>query len=201
MYNTAKKQEYNVDEYLYRLELSFKKSSFEGDYEVWRGSNFCPNSSYHTGTLANWKKKEKCPVLRGKIAAVTGVSWEKSFGDVGLLWQKSADFKPFNADFFVFERGFPWWTRFGAAPSTQCLASYFLCQQTSWNFEISCQDLDNYSWQGTQDIAKIFKIVERNPMNFLDFLARKPGTSNILAKEKMKILHHCNIWHGACRSN
>ena len=71
---------------------------------------------------------------------------------------------------------------------TQCLASWFSCQESFCIFDISCQDLGNYSWQGSQNFARFFKIVERNPRKFLDFLATKPKISKILAREPRKIL-------------
>ena len=48
--------------------------------------------------------------------------------------------------------------------------------------------LGNYSWQNSQDFARFFKIVEVNPRKFLDFFARKPRISKILAGEPRKIL-------------
>ena len=66
---------------------------------------------------------------------------------------------------------------------SQCLASWFSCQEISWIFDVCCQDLGN-SWQGSQDFARFFKIVERNPRIFLDFLATKSRISKILAREK-----------------
>ena len=54
-----------------------------------------------------------------------------------------------------------------------CLASRFSCQEDSWIFGISCQDLGNYYWQGSQYFARFFKIVEKNPRKLLDFWARK----------------------------
>ena len=44
----------------------------------------------------------------------------------------------------------------------QCLASWFSCEENYWIFQISRQDLANYSWQGSQDFARFFKIAERN---------------------------------------
>ena len=69
---------------------------------------------------------------------------------------------------------------------SQCLASWFSCQEISWIFEISCQGLGDYSWQGSQDFARFFNIVENNPRKFLDFLARKPRISKILARNEKK---------------
>ena len=70
---------------------------------------------------------------------------------------------------------------------TQCLASWFSCQEISWIFDISCQDLGHYSWQSSQDFARFFKIVERNPGNFLDLLPREPKITKILAREPSQI--------------
>ena len=70
--------------------------------------------------------------------------------------------------------------------TTQCLASWFSCQEISWIFDICCRDLGNYSWQGLQDFSRCSKIVERNPRKFLDFLARKARITKILARETRK---------------
>ena len=70
---------------------------------------------------------------------------------------------------------------------TQCLASWFSCQEISWIFDISCQDLGHYSWQSSQDFARFFKIVERSPKNFLDLLPREPKITKILAREPSQI--------------
>ena len=72
--------------------------------------------------------------------------------------------------------------------TTQCLVSWFSCPEISWIFEISCQDLGNYSWESSQDFARFFKIVESNPRKFLDFLARKPRVSKILASSSTREL-------------
>ena len=69
---------------------------------------------------------------------------------------------------------------------TQWLASWFCSEEISWIFDISCQHLGDYSCQGLQDFARFFKTVERNPTQFLDFLARKPRISKILARETRK---------------
>ena len=42
------------------------------------------------------------------------------------------------------------------------LASWFSCQENSWIFETFCQNLGNYSWQGSQDFAWFFKILAKN---------------------------------------
>ena len=65
----------------------------------------------------------------------------------------------------------------------QCLASWFSSQENSWIFDISCQDLSNYSWQGSQDIAIFFKMVGKNQMKILEFLATKAKITKILAGE------------------
>ena len=43
--------------------------------------------------------------------------------------------------------------KFKSLVINQCLASWFSCQEFFWIFDISCQDLGNYSWQGSQDFA------------------------------------------------
>ena len=40
--------------------------------------------------------------------------------------------------------------------------------------------------------AKFFKIVERNPRKFLEFLATKAKITKILARETKKVLHQSN---------
>ena len=48
------------------------------------------------------------------------------------------------------------------------------------------------SWQfschGSLDFARSFLIVETDPRNFSDFLARKPRVSKVLAREPKKII-------------
>ena len=80
---------------------------------------------------------------------------------------------------------------------THSLASWFSCQEISWIFEISCQDLGNNSWQCSQHSARYFKIVDRNPREFLDKLSKKPRISKILGflstilKYLAKCCEHC----------
>ena len=45
-------------------------------------------------------------------------------------------------------------------PSSAWLLGFLT--EKSWIFDMSCQDLGHYSWQGVQDFARFFKIVERN---------------------------------------
>ena len=66
------------------------------------------------------------------------------------------------------------------------LASWFSSQDNFWIFDISCQDLGNYSWQSSQDFARFFKIMETNPRKILDFLARKARIFKILARKPRK---------------
>ena len=67
-----------------------------------------------------------------------------------------------------------------------CLASWFFGQENWWIVAISSQDLGNYSRQSSQDFARFFKIVEKNPRRFLEFLAIKARIFKILAKETRK---------------
>ena len=64
--------------------------------------------------------------------------------------------------------------------------TWIFCRDNSWIFEISCQDLGNYSWQGSQDFARFFKIVERNPRKITEFFSTKPRKLKILARETRK---------------
>ena len=70
--------------------------------------------------------------------------------------------------------------------------SWISCQENSWIFDICCQDLGNYSWQGSQDFARFFKIVERNPRKFLEFLATKARITKILARKPRRQALGCS---------
>ena len=59
----------------------------------------------------------------------------------------------------------------------------FLAKKILRFFEISCQDVGNYSWQGSREFARLFKIVEKIPRRFLDLLSRKLRISKILARK------------------
>ena len=76
---------------------------------------------------------------------------------------------------------------------TQCLASWFSCQEVSWIFEISCQDFGNYSWQGSQDFARFFKIAEENPRKVLGVLANKSKNKQNLGKKIKKVLYQSKL--------
>ena len=50
---------------------------------------------------------------------------------------------------------------------TQCLRrlGFLAKKKNSWIFDISCQDLGNYCWQGSQDFSRSWKEVQENFWN------------------------------------
>ena len=67
--------------------------------------------------------------------------------------------------------------------STQCLASWFSCQENSWIFEIYCQDFGNYSWPGTQGLQNFSRSCKQIKENFWTSWQKLPRISKILARE------------------
>ena len=71
---------------------------------------------------------------------------------------------------------------------TQCLESWFSCQEISRIFDISCQDLGNYSWQGSQDFCEIFQDRGKKSKKFFGFIGKKIENIQDLGKRTKKNL-------------
>ena len=82
--------------------------------------------------------------------------------------------------------GLPWNT-ISMHVTTQCLASWFSCQETSWIFYISCQDLGK-----VRKILQDFQDRGKESKKIFGLLGKKTKTTQDLGKRNKKSLHQSN---------